>query len=95
MREDEIQHKRISFQLIRETHGLIRVLLDNLGRAFRLSGLFCSSLLNWADIPLSREKCLESANAGTSSKTFSDLGRPGQWVKLFLDSHILQVFWPL
>lgn len=54
MREAEIQHKRISFQLIRETHGLIRVLLDNLGRAFCLSGLFCCSLHNWADIPLSR-----------------------------------------
>lgn len=36
MREAEIQHKRISFQLIWETHGLIRVLLDNLGQEFCL-----------------------------------------------------------
>lgn len=95
MREAGIQHKRISFQLTRETHGLIRVLLDNLGRAFRISEPCCSSLHPGADIPLSREKCPESANAGTSTKTFSDLGRPGQWVKLFLNSHILQFFYHL
>lgn len=36
MREAEIQHKRIALQLIRGTHGLIHVLLDNLGQAFCL-----------------------------------------------------------
>lgn len=47
MREPETQHKRIYFQLIRETHGLIRVLLDNLGRAFCLlwAGLFLPAQL--------------------------------------------------
>ena len=54
-REAEIQRKRISFQLIWETRGLIRVPLDNLGQSLCLSGPRGSSLQNGADAPLPSE----------------------------------------
>lgn len=69
MREAEIQHKRICFQLIWDTHGLIRVLLDHLGQAF---------CLLWAVLFLSADTLLREMPGKCKCRNLQqDFQRPG------------------